>query len=92
MAGTLSPERAALIGAIGGLTTSSRTDGHERTAKARQAAFARFLHDVDPDERLDPEERHRRARALEKAHLARMRLLSAESRRAKKAGEDEVAA
>ena len=81
MAGTLSPERAALIGSIGGFTTASRTDSHERTARARQAAYERYHDEVDPRNELPEDERHRRAKALERAHMARMRLLSAEARR-----------
>ncbi len=86
MGGKLSPERAALIGSIGGNVTASRTDSHERTAAARQAAFERFLDQVDPDRTLPEAERIRRAKAAESAHLARMRLRSAESRRKTESG------
>jgi hypothetical protein len=92
MAGTLSSERAALIGSIGGNITASRTDSLERTARARQAAYQRFLDEVDPRQELPEDERHRRAKALERAHMARMRLLSADARAERKERCDAVAA
>ena len=80
MAGKLTSERAALIGSIGGHVTASRTDSAERTAAARRAAFERFFDQVDPDRILTEAERTRRAKAAQAAHMARMRLLSANSR------------
>ena len=84
MAGALSPSRAALIGRIGGLTTSSRTDGRERTQPARDAFQNRFLDEVDPEHTLPENERQRRAEALRRAYFARLAMLSAESRRSRK--------
>jgi hypothetical protein len=83
MAGTLSSERAARIGRIGGLVTSSRTDGFERTQAARDTFRAQFLDQVDPDHKLPEAERLRRAEAARKAHMARLALKSAEVRKAR---------
>ena len=54
------------------------------TAAARSAADARFEREVDPEGKLPPEERARRAASLRKAHYGRMALLSAQKRRARR--------
>lgn len=82
---TLTPERAAAIGRIGGLVTRSRHDGREHTEPARAAFLDSFAKQVDPEGVLPEAERLRRAEAARSAHFARLALLSAESRRAKKA-------
>jgi hypothetical protein len=93
MAGNLSSDRAARLGQIGGLTTSSRHDPSIYTAKARETFLARFLDDVDPNHELPDDERQRRALAARRAHFARLALASAESRRQKRVSvEDEVTA
>lgn len=51
------------------------------TAAARAAADARFEREVDPEGKLPPEERARRAASLRKAHFGRMALASAKKRR-----------
>lgn len=51
------------------------------TAAARTAADARFAREVDPEGKLPPEERARRAASLRKAHYSRMALASAKKRR-----------
>jgi hypothetical protein len=88
MAANLSPDRAARLGQLGGLTTSSRHDPSTYTAKARATFLARFLDEVDPLHELPDEERQRRAEAARRAHFARLALASAESRRQKR-GTDE---
>jgi hypothetical protein len=81
----LDPERAALLGRVGGHTTQSRHDGKEITAPARAAFLDSFEREVDPDLVLPEAERRRRAKHARKAHFARLALKSAEIRRAKKA-------
>lgn len=70
----------ALAARIGGLVTSSRYDGRTLTASARLAYLARFIDQVDPDRLLPEAERHRRASAALKAHMARLALRSAAMR------------
>lgn len=69
----------------------ARAAAHERwaqvedrtaaTAVARQAALDRFERQVDPDGKLTPEERARRASNARTAHFVRMAYASAKSRR-----------
>lgn len=51
------------------------------TAAARAAADARFERQVDPDGKLPPEERARRAASLRKAHMDAMTLASIKKRK-----------
>lgn len=81
MAGVLSPERAAQLGRIGGLTTASRTDSFQRTQPARDKFLSKFLDEVDPERTLPEAERNRRAEAARKAHFHRLALKSADARR-----------
>ncbi|MEV0425397.1 hypothetical protein [Micromonospora sp. NPDC050495] len=55
------------------------------TAAARQAFHDRWEQLVDPDGKLDPAERAKRAASAKSAHYARMALRSAQTRRAKAA-------
>jgi hypothetical protein len=74
-------------GYIGAHNSWARTDDRAaRTAPGRNAAFARFEREVDPDGTLDPDERHRRARHLQKAYMARLSLKAAQARRTRVAG------
>ena len=56
-------------------------DTSARTAAARTAFLAKFEHQADPDGKLTPAERDRRAEHLRKAHFKRLALKSAQSRR-----------
>jgi len=51
--------------------------------KGQAALLAKFERQVDPDGQLTPEERRRRALHARRAHMARLALASARSRRAK---------
>lgn len=83
---TYTTQHHALAGRIGGLVKSSRYPPHELTAKARAAFLSRFLAQVDEAQPGLPEgERQRRARALLKAHMAKLAHRSAKVRRAKAA-------
>jgi len=57
-------------------------DRQDATAPARRALAARFENLVDPDGALPPGERARRAASARKAHMTRLALRSAQSRRA----------
>jgi len=72
----------AVAGRIGAHESWARTDDRPaRTANARRAFLARFEHQVDPDGRLSPAERERRAESARKAYFARLALKSAAARR-----------
>lgn len=83
MSETSSKHDPRKAGRIGGLTTASRHDPHQQTAKARAPFLARFEAKVDPDGSLSPEERERRAVAGRKAYFAQLALKSAQARRRK---------
>lgn len=71
----------ALAGRIGGLIKASRYGANELTQAARDGFLARFDREVDPGGALPPEERRRRAEAARRAHMTRLALRSAQSRR-----------
>ena len=50
--------------------------------KGQAALLAKFERQVDPEDRLTPEERRRRAIYARRAHMARLALASGRSRRA----------
>lgn len=60
------------------------SDPTGRTEKARRTFLARFEAEVDPDRRLAPSERARRAESARKAYFSRLALKSAQSRRPKR--------
>jgi hypothetical protein len=60
-------------------------DSRDTSAPGRAAFLARFEADVDPDGRLDPEERRRRAEHARSAYFARLALASVAARRARRA-------
>jgi hypothetical protein len=57
-------------------------DRSAATASARKALSDRFEKQVDPDGTLSPDERARRAASARRAHMQRLALKSARSRRA----------
>lgn len=71
----------AQCGRIGAYVTHGRYDSREITKPARDGFLRRFLEEADPDGRLPPAERQRRAESLLKAHMARLALRSAQARR-----------
>jgi hypothetical protein len=60
-------------------------DARVTTANGRAAFLARFEREVDPDGRLDPEERRRRVEQARRAYFTRLALASAKARRVKRA-------
>lgn len=79
-----------LRGRIGAYAQKARHDPAEMTAAARATFLGRFELEVDPDMRLAPADRARRAEAARKAYFARLALRSAEvrqSRSAKRGGQ-----
>jgi hypothetical protein len=61
-------------------------DSSKTTEAARKAADARFERQVDPEGKLPPEERARRAAHARKAHMLQLAYRSAKVRAARKAG------
>lgn len=73
-----------LRGSIGAHESWARTpDRSARTQPARDAFNARFERQADPDGRLLPEERARRAEHLRKAYYARLALAGLQARKSK---------
>lgn len=68
---------------MGGLMTAAL--GHVNTAPARKAFDERFVDQVDPERRLPPSERARRAEAARRLHMTRLALASSVVRGKKKA-------
>jgi hypothetical protein len=76
------PAERRVYGEIGAHESWARTeDRSARTLPARQAAWDRFERLVDPEGKLPPAERAKRAEHARKAHYKRMAMKSAEVRR-----------
>jgi hypothetical protein len=79
---SLSPAEKSLYAQIGAHESWARTvDRTARTAPARKAMLDKFEREVDPDGKLLPAERAKRAEHARKAHFKRLALKSAQSRR-----------
>lgn len=70
-----------LIAQLAANTRWAHADREEATQRARDAFMARFEREVDPDGRLSPQERQKRAENARKAYMQRLSLKSAQSRR-----------
>jgi hypothetical protein len=80
------PAERSLIAQSGAHKSWANTpDPSARTAPGRKAALERFEREVDPDGKLAPAERARRAEHARKAHFAMMAARSLQVRRAKAA-------
>lgn len=66
-------------------------DRSARTAKARAALMAKFEAQADPEGKMLPAERARRAEHLRKAHFQRLALASAKARRIAKESTERAA-
>jgi len=88
----LSAKERSLRAQIAGLICAAKHSPSEMTAPMRAAAFARFEREADPDGTLTPEERDRRARLLQRAHLLRIGIKARKARarkaRARAAGKE----
>ncbi len=78
---TLSPASRSLRARIGAYALHAKHDARETTAAARAAALARFEREVDPDGKLAPAERARRAEFAKRAFFTKLALKSARVRR-----------
>ncbi len=78
------PSERSLHASIAAHESWARTpDRTARTEQARRSFRQSFEAVVDPDGKLDPAERTRRAEHAYRAHMARLALRSAQSRRLK---------
>jgi hypothetical protein len=78
----LTPAEKSLRGQIAAHESWSRTsDRSARTANARKAMLDRFEQEVDPDGKLPPAERAKRAEHKRQAYFKRLALKSATARR-----------
>jgi hypothetical protein len=82
----LSPNERKLRASIAAHTSWARTaDPSARAAKGAEGLLARFEAELDPTGQLAPHERRRRAEHLRAAHMKRLALRSAQTRRARAA-------
>jgi hypothetical protein len=79
-----SPAERSLRARLAAYAMHAQHDSRDTSAPGRTAFLARFEADVDPDGRLDPEERRRRAEHARSAYFARLALASVAARRAKR--------
>jgi hypothetical protein len=84
--GQPSPAERSLRARVAAHTMHARYDARVTTANGRAAFLARFEREVDPDGRLDPEERRRRAEHARRAYFTRLALASAKARRVRRQG------
>jgi hypothetical protein len=75
----------SMRGRIGAYSRWANTeDRHMATRPAREGFYAKFEREVDPEGKLSPQERAKRAGWARKAHMQRMALKSAHARRRRK--------
>jgi len=65
---------------LGAYSLHAQRDPRVTTAKARKSFMAKFYDEVDPEELLPLEERHRRAQAALRAHMTKLALASSRAR------------
>ena len=66
---------------MGAYAQQAAHDIREVSRPGREAAYKRYLDEVDPDQVLPEAERRRRADALQKLHMTRLAFLSSRARR-----------
>jgi hypothetical protein len=81
----VSPAEQSLRGRLAAHILHARRDSRQTTADGRAAFLARFEYEVDPDLRLHPTERRRRAEHARRAYFIRLSLAAVAARRAKRA-------
>jgi hypothetical protein len=82
----LSPAERILRARLAAHAMHARNDARQTTTNGRAVFLARFEAEVDPDGRLAPEERRRRADHARRAYFTRLALASAKARRARRQG------
>lgn len=82
----LTPEQRTQRARIAALARWSKENPVEAAAKGQTGLLAKFLREVDPDEKLPETERYRRAEAARQAHMARLAFASSKARAARRDG------
>jgi hypothetical protein len=78
----------SLRGRIGAYTRWANTDDRwKATQPAREGLYAKFEREVDPDGKLSPQERAKRAEYARKAYYQRLALKSVQARQRRKSSE-----
>lgn len=80
----LTPEQRVLRSRLGAY--AQQAQGRTNTGPARKAWEERFVDQVDPERKLSPEERARRAEAARRAYMTGLALKSSKSRSKKAKG------
>jgi hypothetical protein len=75
------PKVLSLRGRLGAYALHATHDPRAITANGRATFLARFEREVDPEGRLTPDERARRAEYAKRAYFTRLALKSAQVRR-----------
>lgn len=89
----LTPEQRTLASRIAAHESWARTsDRSARTAPARDASWARFVKQADPEGVLPPDEQYRRAKHLQSAFFSRLALRSSVNRSQAKRARERAAA
>lgn len=82
---TLSPAQRSLRARMASHASWANTaDPEARSRPGRDAAFKRFEDQVDPDGTLPPDERFRRAKSAQSAHMAQLAFRREAAKRAAK--------
>lgn len=92
----LTPEQRSQRARIAALTRWAAEDPKANADRGQRGLLAKFLREVDAaaaakGETLTDVERHRRAEAARKAHMARLAFASAKARAARKGGDGRAA-
>ena len=77
---SLTPYERVMRSRMAAYLMHARHDGRLTTAASHAAFMARFLREVDPEQKLPEPERHRRAAAAKSAYFTRLAYLSAKKR------------
>jgi hypothetical protein len=75
-----------LRGRAGAYAMHARNDVRATSKAGRDAAWSRFLDQVDPERTLPDAERERRAEAARKSHMSLIALKSVQARAARRRG------
>ena len=78
---SLTPHERVMRSRMAAYLMHARHDARQTTAASHAAFMARFLREVDPEQKLPEPERHRRAAAAKSAYFTRLAYLSATKRR-----------
>jgi hypothetical protein len=80
----MTPAERRLRGQAGAYAMHARHDVRETSKAGRDAAWERFVDQVDPDRTLPEGERYRRAEAARRSHMSSIALKSVQARQARR--------